>query len=114
MPIGEFLSKLQKNTDLKDSDIVKIIKQLPDLKSEEAVLSAVESTDLSSKAISGIIKNTDISTDTAQKIVEQIPDEDIKKEQKSQIEKMVEEEQTRRTKAKEDSILTIVKNLQFL
>ena len=106
MPIGEFLSKLQKNTDLKDSDIVKIIKQLPDLKSEEAVLSAVESTDLSSKEISGIIKNTDISTDTAQKIVEQIPDEDIKKEQKSQIEKMVEEEQTRRTKAKEDSILS--------
>lgn len=106
MPIGEFLIKLQKNTDLKDSDIVKIIKQLPDLKSEEAVLSAVESTDLSSKEISGIIKNTDISTDTAQKIVEQIPDEDIKKEQKSQIEKMVEEEQTRRTKAKEDSILS--------
>ena len=106
MPIGEFLSKLQKNTDLKDSDIVKIIKQRPDLKSEEAVVSAVESTDLSSKEISGIIKNADISSDTAQKIVEQIPDEDIKKEQQSQIEKMVEEEQARRAKAKENSVLS--------
>lgn len=105
MPVGEFMKRLQKNTDLSDADLVKIIKQLPDVKSEEATVAAVEATDLSSPKIAEILEETPISPNAAQKIAKQIPDEDIKKEQQAKIEKELEERERQKAIEEENKIL---------
>ena len=105
MPVGEFMKRLQLHTDLSDADLVKIIKQLPDIKSEEATIAAVKSTDLPSQAITEIIEEAPISPVVAQKIVNEIPDEDIQKEQQAKIEKILEEEQKQKALEEETKIL---------
>ena len=105
MPVGEFMKRLQLHTDLSDADLVKIIKQLPDIKSEEATIAAVKSTDLPSQAITEIIEEAPISPVAAQKIVNEIPDEDIQKEQQSRLEKILEEEQKQKALEEETKIL---------
>ena len=105
MPVGEFIKRLQKNTDLSDVDLVKIIKQLPYVKSEEETIEAVEATDLSSQKIAEIIEDAPIRPDIAQKIVEQIPDEDIQKEQQAKIEKELEEQRKQTILKKKNEIL---------
>ena len=105
MPVGEFIKRLQKNTDLSDVDLVKIIKQLPYVKSEEETIEAVEATDLSSQKIAEIIEDAPIGPDVAQKIVEQIPDEDIQKEQQAKIEKELEEQRKQTILKKKNEIL---------
>ena len=105
MPVGEFMKRLQKNTDLTDADLVRIIKQLPDVKSEEATIYAVQATDLSSPKIAEIIEDAPISPNVAQKIVEQIPDEDIQKEQQAKIDKELEEQRIQKALAEEKRIV---------
>ena len=105
MPVGEFMKRLQKNTDLTDADLVRIIKQLPDVKSEEATIYAVQATDLSSPKIAEIIEDAPISPNVAQKIVEQIPDEDIQKEQQAKIDKELEEQRIQKALAEEKRII---------
>ena len=73
MPVGEFLKMIQQNTDLSDSSLVEIIKQIPDVKSEEATVEAVKKVDLASEAITEIIQDAPVTPATAQKIAEQIP-----------------------------------------
>ena len=105
MPVGEFLRRLQQNTDLSDADLVKIIKQLPEVKSEEATLAAVKATDLSSPKIAEIIQDTPISPKVAQKIVEQIPDEDIQREEQAKIDQELEKRKKKEQIRKENEIL---------
>ena len=105
MPVGEFLRRLQQNTDLSDADLVKIIKQLPEVKSEEATLAAVKATDLSSPKIAEIIQDTPISPKVAQKIVEQIPDEDIQREEQAKIDQELEKRKKQEQIRKENEIL---------
>ena len=93
MPVGEFLKMIQQNTDLSDSSLVEIIKQIPDVKSEEATVEAVKKVDLASEAITEIIQDAPVTPATAQKIAEQIPNEEIQKEQQEKIERWAEEEQ---------------------
>ena len=85
MPIGTFLQKLQEDTSLTDNDIATIIKNLADIKSEKAVITAVQSTSLPSETIANIATEANISPDTAEKIVKEIEDEDIQKEQQKLI-----------------------------
>ena len=105
MPVGEFMKRLQKNTDLTDADLVRIIKQLPDVKSEEATIYAVQATDLSSPKIAEIIEDAPISPNVAQKIAEQIPDEDIQKEQQAKIDRELEEQRIQKALAEEKRIV---------
>ncbi len=105
MPVGEFMKRLQKNTDLTDADLVRIIKQLPDVKSEEATIYAVQATDLSSPKIAEIIEDAPISPNVAQKIAEQIPDENIQKEQQAKIDKELEEQERQKAIQKENEII---------
>lgn len=91
--LGEFLKMIQNNTDLSDNSLVEIIKQMPDVKSEEATVEAVRKVDLATEAITEIIQEAPVSPVTAQKIAEQIPDEQIQKEQQAEIEKRIKEEQ---------------------
>lgn len=85
MPVGTFLQKLQEDTSLTDNDIATIIKHLADIKSEKAVIAAVQATDLPSEAIATIARKANISTDTAEKIVEEIEDKEIQREQQKRI-----------------------------
>ena len=85
MPIGTFMQMLQDETSLTDNDIANIIKQLADIKSEKAVVTAVKSTSLSSETIATIATEANISTDAAEKIVNEIEDVDIQKEQQRLI-----------------------------
>ena len=105
MPVGEFMKRLQKNTDLTDADLVRIIKQLPDVKSEEATIYAVQATDLSSPKIAEIIEDAPISPNVAQKIAEQISDEDIQKKQQEKIDKELAEQKIQRELEKEKRII---------
>ena len=105
MPVGEFMKRLQKNTDLTDADLVRIIKQLPDVKSEEATVAAVKATDLSSPKIVEIIEDAPISPNVAQKIAEQIPDEDIQKKQQEKIDKELAEQKMQQELEKEKRII---------
>ena len=75
MPIGTFLQKLQEDTSLTDNDIATIIKNLADIKSEKAVITAVQSTSLPSETIANIATEANISPDTAEKIVKEIEKE---------------------------------------
>lgn len=111
MPVGEFLRRLQQNTDLSDADLVKIIKQLPEVKSEEATLAAVKATDLSSPKIAEIIQDTPISPKVAQKIVEQIPDEDIQREEQAKIDQELEKRKKQEQIRKENKILEKLSSL---
>ena len=106
MPVGEFLKMIQQNTDLSDSSLVEIIKQIPDVKSEEAAVEAVKKVDLASEAITEIIQEAPVTPATAQKIAEQIPNKDIKKEQQEKIEKWEREEQRKKDLAKEKEVLS--------
>ena len=72
MPAGKFMQMLQEKTSLTDEDLVTIITQLPDVKSEKATIAAVQSTSLSPENITSIVKEADISLDTAEKIVNEI------------------------------------------
>ena len=110
MPVGEFMKRLQNNTDLSDADLVRIIKQLPDVKSEEATVAAVQATDLSSPKIAEIIEDSPISPTVAQKIVEQIPDENIQKEQQAKIDKELEEKRIQKALAEEKRIVDTLSN----
>lgn len=105
MPVGEFMKRLQKNTDLTDADLVRIIKQLPDVKSEEATVAAVKATDLSSPKIAEIIEDAPISPNVAQKIAEQIPDEDIQKKQQEKIDKELAEQKRQKIIEEENQIV---------
>ena len=106
MPVGEFLKMIQQNTDLSDSSLVEIIKQIPDVKSEEATVEAVKKVDLASEAITEIIQDAPVTPATAQKIAEQIPNEEIQKEQQEKIERWAEEEQRKQVLEKENQILS--------
>ena len=106
MPEGEFLKMIQQNTDLSDSSLVEIIKQIPDVKSEEATVEAVKKVDLASEAITEIIQDAPVTPATAQKIAEQIPNEEIQKEQQEKIERWAEEEQRKQLLEKENQILS--------
>lgn len=106
MPVGEFLKMIQQNTDLSDSSLVEIIKQIPDVKSEEATVEAVKKVDLASEAITEIIQDAPVTPATAQKIAEQIPNEEIQKEQQEKIERWAEEEQRKQLLEKENQILS--------
>ena len=110
MPVGEFMKRLQKNTDLTDADLVRIIKQLPDVKSEEATVAAVKATDLSSPKIAEIIEDAPISPNVAQKIAEQIPDEDIQKKQQEKIDKELAEQKMQQELEKEKRIIDTLSN----
>ena len=79
MSIGTFMQMLQDETSLTENDIATIIKKLADIKSEKAVVAAVQSTSLPSEAIATIATEANISPDTAEKIVKEIDDEDIQK-----------------------------------
>lgn len=109
MRVGDFLKMVQENTDLSDSSLVEIIKQMPDIKSEKETVEVVKKVELASEAITQIIQEATVSTTTAQKLIEQIPDEEIQKEQQAEIEKRVKEE--RRKKQKEEEI-KIISNLE--
>lgn len=85
MSIGTFMQMLQDETSLTDNDIATIIKKLADIKSEKAVVAAVQSTSLPSEAIATIATEANISPDTAEKIVKEIDDEDIQKKQQKII-----------------------------
>ena len=104
MPVGEFMRRLQQHTDLSDADLVKIIKQLPDIRSEEATVAAVKSTDLSAPKIAEIITDAPISPNAAQKLVNEIPDEEIQKEQQAKIDQQIEEEKKQKAIETEISI----------
>lgn len=104
MPVGEFMRRLQQHTDLSDADLVKIIKQLPDIRSEEATVAAVKSTDLSAPKIAEIITDAPISPNAAQKLVNEIPDEEIQKEQQAKIDQQIEEEKKQKAIETETSI----------
>lgn len=106
MPVGEFLKMIQDETELSDKSLVEIIKQIPDVKSEEATIDAVQKVDLASEAIAEIIQDASVSPVTAQKIAEQIPDKDIQQQQQVEIEKMLQEEQRQATLAKEKELLS--------
>ena len=82
MPIENFIPTLQQDSSLTDNDIATIIKHL---ESEQAILAAVKSTPLPSKALASIAIEADISTETAEKIVKEIEDEDIQKEQQKRL-----------------------------
>ena len=105
MPVGEFMKMLQEQTDLSDLDLVQIIKQLPDVKSEKATIAAVQSTSLPSQAIKEIIEEAPIGLDTAKKIANEIPDEDIQKEQQEKLEKIMQDEQKKKALEEENRIL---------
>ena len=105
MPVGEFMKRLQQNTDLSDADLVKIIKQLPDVKSEEATVAAVKYTDLPSQAIAEIIEDAPISPVVAKEIADEIPDEEIQKEQQNKIDEIIEEEERQKAIAVENKLL---------
>lgn len=109
--LGEFLKMIQNNTDLSDNSLVEIVKQMPDVKSEEATVEAVKKLDLASEAITEIIQEAPVSTVTAQKIAEQIPDKDIQKEQQAEIEKKLEEEQKEKQLAQEKETISYLKNI---
>ena len=111
MPVGEFLKKVQEDTDLSDNSLVEIIKQIPDIKSEKATVEAVKKVDLASEAITEIIQEAPVSTATAQKLVEQIPDEEIQKEQQAEIKRKLEEEQKRKLEEKENEIILQLGNI---
>lgn len=85
MPVGKFMQMLQEKTSLTDEDLVTIITQIPDVKSEKATIAAVQSTSLSPENITSIVKEADISLDTAEKIVNEIDNEAIQKEQQAII-----------------------------
>ena len=105
MPVGEFMKRLQTNTDLSDADLVRIIKQLPDVTSEKAAVDAVVATDLPSQKIAEIIEDAPISPNIAQKIAEQIPDENIQKEQQAKIDKELEEQERQKAIERENHII---------
>ena len=86
MPAGKFMQMLQEKTSLTDEDLVTIITQLPDVKSEKATIAAVQSTSLSPENITSIVKEADISLDTAEKIVNEIDNEAIQKEDPKLVE----------------------------
>lgn len=111
MPVGEFLKMVQKNTDLSDTSLVEIMKQIPDIKSEKAIVDAVKKVDLATEAITEIIHEAPVSPVTAQKLAEQIPDEEIQKEQQAEIERKVKEEQRKREQEKENGIITQLEQL---
>lgn len=85
MPVGKFMQMLQEKTSLTDEDLVTIITQIPDVKSEKATIAAVQSTSLSPENITYIVQEADISLDTAEKIVNEIDNEAIQKEQQAII-----------------------------
>lgn len=106
MPVGEFLKKVQENTELSDNSLVEIIKQIPDIKSERATVEAVKKVDLASEAITEIIQDAPVSPVTAQKLAEQIPDEEIQKEQQAEIKRRLEEEQRKKFEENENKIIS--------
>ena len=69
MPVGEFLKMLQEKTSLTEDNLVTIITQLPEIRSENATIAAVQSTSLPPEKITSIVKEADISLDTAEKIL---------------------------------------------
>lgn len=85
MPVGEFLKMLQEKTSLTEDNLVTIITQLPEIRSEKATIAAVQSTSLPPEKITSIVKEADISLDTAEKIVKEIDDKDIQKEQQKRL-----------------------------
>lgn len=109
MPIGTFMQMLQDETSLTDNDIANIIKQLADIKSEKAVVTAVKSTSLSSETIATIATEANISPDTAEKIVKEIEDEDIQKEQQ----KLIAEERERQILNELSNIYTKCKQIEY-
>mgnify|MGYP004506782989 CR=1 FL=1 len=111
MPVGEFLKMVQKNTDLSDTSLVEIMKQIPDIKSEKAIVDAVKKVDLATEAITEIIHEAPVSPVTAQKLAEQIPDEEVQKKQQAEIERKVKEEQRIREQNKEKNIISKLENL---
>lgn len=76
---------LQQDTSLTDNDLATIIIQLPKIKSEKDVITAVQSTSLPSETIATIATEANIGPDTAEKIVNEIDDEDIQKKQQAII-----------------------------
>ena len=85
MPVGEFLKMLQEKTSLTEDNLVTIITQLPEIRSEKATIAAVRFTSLPDDKITSIVREADISLDTAEKIVNEIDDEKIQKEQQALI-----------------------------
>lgn len=85
MPVKELIPKLNEHSSLTHSEIGEIIIKLPEIKSEKAVIAAVQATDLPPETIATIASEANISTDTAEKIVEEIQDKDIQKEQQIRI-----------------------------
>lgn len=85
MSLADFMQMLQQDTSLTDNDLATIIIQLPKIKSEKDVITAVQSTSLPSETIATIATEANIGPDTAEKIVNEIDDEDIQKEQQAII-----------------------------
>ena len=111
MPVGSFLKMLQERTDLTDSDLVRIVKQMPDVKSEEATIEAVEKLDLSSEAIREILQDAPVSPITAQQIAKQIPDETIQKKQQAEIKQLLEKQEQEKILAGERKTITELNKL---
>lgn len=87
MSLADFMQMLQQDTSLTDNDLATIIIQLPKIKSEKDVITAVQSTSLPSETIATIATEANIGPDTAEKIVNEIDDEDIQKKQQAIIAK---------------------------
>lgn len=85
MSLADFMQMLQQDTSLTDNDLATIIIQLPKIKSEKDVITAVQSTSLPSETIATIATEANIGPDTAEKIVNEIDDEDIQKKQQAII-----------------------------
>lgn len=85
MSLADFMQMLQQETSLTDNDLATIIIQLPKIKSEKDVITAVQSTSLPSETIATIATEANIGPDTAEKIVNEIDDEEIQKEQQAII-----------------------------
>lgn len=85
MSLADFMQMLQQDTSLTDNDLATIIIQLPKIKSEKDVITAVQSTSLPSETIATIATEANIGPDTAEKIVNEIDDEEIQKEQQAII-----------------------------
>ena len=56
MPVGEFLKMLQEKTSLTEDNLVTIITQLPEIRSEKATIAAVQYTSLPPEKITSIVK----------------------------------------------------------
>lgn len=91
MSAVELIKMIQDDKELPIDVVVKIAKQIPEVRQEETVVKIAEEVDLPIEGYKEIIQDADVSLSTAQKIAEQIPDEGIKIQQQEELKKQREE-----------------------